>query len=142
MHRRASPPPRARDNGFCRIAPRDAVSAVRPRYRGPTLLLETEVETAQGAARLVDCRPPRDSHPRIVRVVEGVRGEVAMRMRFARRFDYERVTRSRPLGPGTRDLPLAQRIVDRRIAHQGRHRVGARARQEHRQREGEGPRHL
>ena len=35
--------------------------------------------------------PPRGSHPRIVRVVEGVRGEVAMRMRFTPRFDYGRV---------------------------------------------------
>src|SRR4029453_8128180 len=65
------------DNGFWQIAPRDGVSAVRRRYRGPTLVLETEVETAQGAARLVDCMPPRGSHPRIVRVVGGVGGEAA-----------------------------------------------------------------
>jgi GH15 family glucan-1,4-alpha-glucosidase len=79
------------DSGFWQISPRDGVSALRRRYRGPTLVLETEVETAQGAARLVDCMPPRGSHPRVVRVVEGVRGEVAMRMRFAPRFDYGRV---------------------------------------------------
>ncbi len=79
------------ENGFWQIAPRDEVVGIRRRYRGPTLVLETEVETAQGAARLVDCMPPRGSHPRIVRVVEGVRGEVAMRMRFTPRFDYGRV---------------------------------------------------
>src|SRR4030095_1725188 len=42
------------DNGFWQMAPRDEVAAVRRRYRGQTLVLETEVETAQGAARLGD----------------------------------------------------------------------------------------
>jgi len=79
------------DNGFWQIAPRDEVVGIRRRYRGPTLVLETEVETARGAARLVDCMPPHGSHPRIVRVVEGVQGEIAMRMRFTPRFDYGRV---------------------------------------------------
>jgi GH15 family glucan-1,4-alpha-glucosidase len=79
------------ENGFWHIAPRDEVIGTRRRYRGPTLVLETEFETAHGAARLVDCMPPRGSHPRIVRVVEGVRGEVPMWMRFKPRFDYGRV---------------------------------------------------
>jgi GH15 family glucan-1,4-alpha-glucosidase len=79
------------DNGFWDLAPRNEVVATRRRYRGPTLVLETEFETARGTARVVDCMPPRGSHPRIVRVVEGVRGEVPMRMRFAPRFDYGRV---------------------------------------------------
>ncbi len=79
------------DNGFWDVAPRGEVVASRRRYRGPTLVLETEFETAHGAARLVDCMAPRGSHPRIVRVVEGVRGEVPMRMRFSPRFDYGRV---------------------------------------------------
>ncbi len=79
------------DNGFWDIAPRDRTIATRRRYRGPTLVLETEFETARGVARLLDCMPPRGSHPRIVRVVEGVRGEVAMLMRFVPRFDYGRV---------------------------------------------------
>jgi GH15 family glucan-1,4-alpha-glucosidase len=79
------------DNGFWQIAPCDEVVGVRRRYRGPTLVLETELETARGAVRLVDCMPPRGSHPRIVGVVEGGRGEVPMRMRFAPRFDYGRV---------------------------------------------------
>ncbi|HKA62226.1 MAG TPA: glycoside hydrolase family 15 protein [Methylomirabilota bacterium] len=79
------------DNGRWQIAPAAEVVRTRRRYRGPTLVLETEFETAHGAARLVDCMPPRGSHARIVRVVEGVRGEVPMRMRFRPRFDYGRV---------------------------------------------------
>jgi GH15 family glucan-1,4-alpha-glucosidase len=79
------------DNGFWDVTPLDAVVATRRQYRGPTLVLETELETAGGTVRLVDCMPPRRSHPRIVRVVEGVGGQVPMRMRFTPRFDYGRV---------------------------------------------------
>jgi GH15 family glucan-1,4-alpha-glucosidase len=79
------------DNGFWDVTPLDAVVAARRRYRGPTLVLETDLETASGTIRLVDCMPPRRSHPRIVRVVEGVRGQVPIRMRFTPRFDYGRV---------------------------------------------------
>jgi len=79
------------DHGFWDVASRDAVVARRRRYRGPTLVLETEFEASRGTARVVDCMPPRGSHPRVVRVVEGVRGEVPMRMRFVPRFDYGRV---------------------------------------------------
>jgi GH15 family glucan-1,4-alpha-glucosidase len=81
------------ENGFWDIAPRAEVVRTRRRYRGPTLVLETEFETAHGAARVVDCMPQWRAHSRVVRVVEGVRGEVPMRMRFKPRFDYGR---SRP----------------------------------------------
>jgi GH15 family glucan-1,4-alpha-glucosidase len=54
-------------------------------------VLETEFETADGTARVVDCMPPRTSHPRVVRVVEGVRGAMTMRTRFNPRFDYGRI---------------------------------------------------
>ena len=79
------------DHGFWDVAPPDAVVARRRRYRGPTLVLETEFEASRGTARVVDCMPPRGSHPRVVRVVEGVRGDLPMRMRFVPRFDYGRV---------------------------------------------------
>jgi GH15 family glucan-1,4-alpha-glucosidase len=77
-----------RQHGRWQIAPAAEVRSVRRKYREGTLVLETEFETADGRARLVDCMPGRDHHPRLVRVVEGVTGEVRMRMEMIMRFDY------------------------------------------------------
>src|SRR3954452_24642224 len=78
------------DNGHWTIAPAapgDEVT-VRRRYRDDTLVLETEFETADGAVRLIDFMPPRGEAPDVVRIVEGVRGHVPMRMTLRLRFDY------------------------------------------------------
>ena len=45
---------------------------MRRRYRGETLILETEIETKSGAVRLIDFMPPRGENPDIVRIIEGV----------------------------------------------------------------------
>ena len=76
------------DNGRWRIAPAKKVFAVTRRYRPSTLVLETEFETADGVVRIIDCMPMRVSNPRIVRVVEGVRGTVPMSLQLNPRFDY------------------------------------------------------
>jgi GH15 family glucan-1,4-alpha-glucosidase len=76
------------DNGRWRIAPVDPVQAVRRRYRGDTLVLETELETATGAIRLIDFMPPRRGAPRLVRMIEGLRGDVRVRFDLAPRFAY------------------------------------------------------
>src|SRR5579872_156099 len=70
------------------IAPADGGHTVRRRYRDDTLVLETTFETPSGAARLVDCMPLREEHPRVVRLVEGVRGCVRMQTQLVIRFDY------------------------------------------------------
>jgi GH15 family glucan-1,4-alpha-glucosidase len=75
-------------HGFWRIAPATDDYEVRRRYRGDTLVLETEFETADGIAKVVDCMPFREDHPQVVRRVESVRGEVAMRMDLVIRFGY------------------------------------------------------
>ncbi len=79
------------DNGYWQIAPKAEVKATRRRYRGDTLILETEFETADGCVRLVDVMPLRDEHPDVVRIVEGVRGRVDMEMCLVIRFDYGRI---------------------------------------------------
>lgn len=76
------------DHGRWQIAPSEPVLSVRRRYRGHTLVLETEFTTANGVVRVVDCMPPRDHQPDVVRLVEGVSGVVPMRMELVIRFDY------------------------------------------------------
>jgi GH15 family glucan-1,4-alpha-glucosidase len=78
-----------RDNGHWQIAPTDANARCRRRYRGNTLVLETELVTDDGVARLIEFMPLRaqgTSH--IVRIVQGCRGRVAMQTRLVLRFDY------------------------------------------------------
>jgi GH15 family glucan-1,4-alpha-glucosidase len=76
------------DNGHWRIAPRQPVRAVRRRYRGDTLVLETEIETESGRFALIDFMPPRGQAPDVVRFVEGRAGSVPLRMELVIRFDY------------------------------------------------------
>jgi GH15 family glucan-1,4-alpha-glucosidase len=76
------------DHGFWSIAPQAKVLRTSRRYRGETLLLETDMETPDGSVRLVDFMPIRADNPRLVRIVEGHRGRVTMKMTMRPRFDY------------------------------------------------------
>jgi GH15 family glucan-1,4-alpha-glucosidase len=79
-----------RDHGFWKIAPAGKVKSIRRQYEAHTLVVETTFETAKGEVCVIDFMPPRDDHSSVVRIVRGVRGEVAMRMDLAIRFDYGR----------------------------------------------------
>jgi GH15 family glucan-1,4-alpha-glucosidase len=79
------------EHGHWTIAPADEVIAVRRQYRHETLVLETEFDTADGTVRLTDFMPPRGEAPDVVRIVEGVRGRVPMKMQLRLRFDYGQV---------------------------------------------------
>src|SRR3954470_9061212 len=46
-------------NGSWRFIPEGELTATRRCYRGETLILETELETADGTVRLIDFMPPR-----------------------------------------------------------------------------------
>jgi GH15 family glucan-1,4-alpha-glucosidase len=78
-------------NGRWRIAPTSDGRCKRRRYRGRTLVLETEWETPTGAVRVIDCMPPRGMAPDLVRVVEGIRGNVSVKSELMIRFDYGHV---------------------------------------------------
>jgi GH15 family glucan-1,4-alpha-glucosidase len=79
------------DNGRWVIAPREHVRAARWRYRGDTLVLETDFDTAEGSIRVVDFMPPRNGAAHVVRLVEGIRGRVRVHMELRPRFDYGRI---------------------------------------------------
>ncbi|RSU47692.1 glycoside hydrolase family 15 protein [Sphingomonas sp. S-NIH.Pt15_0812] len=78
-------------NGCWQIAPTGFVTAVERRYRGDTLILETDHSTDSGAVRVTDFMPWHDGEPMVVRIVEGLSGEVEMASLLRPRFDYGRV---------------------------------------------------
>jgi GH15 family glucan-1,4-alpha-glucosidase len=73
------------------LAPAGAGACTGRRYRGESLVLETEWATDAGTARVVDLMPPRGEAPDVVRIMEGVSGWVPMRTELALRFDYGHV---------------------------------------------------
>jgi len=76
------------EHGQWRIAPIRPVQSVQRRYRGNTLVLETEHTNDEGVVRVIDFMPTRHDTPRVVRIIEGVRGEVTMRFELRPRFAY------------------------------------------------------
>lgn len=77
------------ENGRWLLCPSAPVRRVTRRYREGTLILETDFETDTGTARVIDFMPLRDGGaPQLVRIVEGLHGEVAIDMQFIARFDY------------------------------------------------------
>ena len=90
------------------LAPSGEVRATARRYRPGTLVLETEFETADGAVRVIDFMPRRGSGPpRVMRIVEGVRGRVPMRMELSVRPDYATIR------------PWVERVSDGAVATAG-----------------------
>jgi GH15 family glucan-1,4-alpha-glucosidase len=76
------------DNGRWKIAPTGEVRNVRRRYRGDSLILETDFECSTGTVRIIDYMPIRTEVVDVVRIVEGLEGKVPMRMELEIRFDY------------------------------------------------------
>ncbi len=75
-------------NGRWLLAPCEEATKITRRYRGDTLILETEFETPSGAVAVIDFMPMRDHSSNIVRTVVGKRGRVAMHTEIILRFDY------------------------------------------------------
>ncbi|RZU45797.1 GH15 family glucan-1,4-alpha-glucosidase [Streptomyces sp. BK022] len=71
-------------HGTWRIAPaapadRSSSEAVAERrYRGDSLVLESVWRTEAGSVHVLDFMPPRDGAPQVIRIVEGLTGEVSM----------------------------------------------------------------
>lgn len=77
------------EHGHWTIAPSGEVLSRSRRYRGKTLVLETDFTTASGSARVIDFMPPQDDdHSLLVRIVEGLEGTLEMGMELVMRFEY------------------------------------------------------
>jgi len=88
------------EHGRWLLAPAGGVHSTTRRYAGDSLILETDFETEDGAVRVTDFMPPRQTAPDLVRIVEGLRGRVPMRMELIVRFDYGSI------------VPWARRLQD------------------------------
>ncbi|HET9468749.1 MAG TPA: glycoside hydrolase family 15 protein [Vicinamibacterales bacterium] len=76
------------EHGRWLIAPAGEITARRRRYAGASMVLETEFDTPTGSVRVTDFMPVRRTEPDLIRIVDGIRGEVAMQMELVIRFDY------------------------------------------------------
>ena len=76
------------EHGRWLIAAADPNARVTRRYRDDTLILETDFETPEGAATLIDFMPIQEGAHHLVRIVTGRRGQLAMHSELVLRFDY------------------------------------------------------
>jgi GH15 family glucan-1,4-alpha-glucosidase len=75
------------------LCPAGEARTTRRRYRPGTLVLETDFEAPEGKVRVIDFMAlPAEGPPRLMRIVEGLRGRVPMRMDLALRPDYAEIT--------------------------------------------------
>jgi GH15 family glucan-1,4-alpha-glucosidase len=95
------------DNGRWLLAPATHVRRVARRYRTDTLILESIFETDEGTVRAIDFMPPRGDAPDIVRIVEGLDGNVPMRSELVIRFDFGHI------------VPWVRRVDHARVATAG-----------------------
>ena len=63
--------------GRWRIAPLSGGECTRRAYRDDTMVLESTWETGDGAVRVIDFMPIRQTQPDLIRIVEGVSGQRA-----------------------------------------------------------------
>ncbi|MCX4481563.1 glycoside hydrolase family 15 protein [Streptomyces cellulosae] len=72
------------EHGSWQIAPASSAGrsgsekVAERQYRGDSLVLESVWRTPAGSVRVLDFMPPRDGTPQVVRIVEGLTGEVEM----------------------------------------------------------------
>jgi GH15 family glucan-1,4-alpha-glucosidase len=78
----------APEHGRWLIRPEGKVNSISRRYQPNSLILETDFTTDGGEVRVIDFMTPRDTEPDLIRIVEGLRGEVRMHLELIIRFDY------------------------------------------------------
>ncbi|MBU2851213.1 glycoside hydrolase family 15 protein [Acidithiobacillus ferrivorans] len=103
------------EHGRWLIAPVAEVRNIRRKYRHGTLILETDFEADAGAVRIIDFMSLSEDRWDVLRIVEGLRGRVAMRMELIIRFDYGSI------------MPWVQRSGDTLLATAGPDRLELRS---------------
>ncbi|AKU16799.1 glycoside hydrolase family 15 protein [Luteipulveratus mongoliensis] len=78
------------DHGRWLLGPVGEARSTR-RYRGRSCILETIHETETGRVKVTDLMPLGDNRADIVRVIEGLEGEVEMQHEWVVRFNYGKV---------------------------------------------------
>ncbi|HET6170333.1 MAG TPA: glycoside hydrolase family 15 protein, partial [Terracidiphilus sp.] len=78
------------EHGYWSIAPAKGEWKTTRRYRDSALILETTFEHADGVLRLTDFMPIRGKNSDVVRMVDCIGGNVAVRMELVLRFYYGR----------------------------------------------------
>lgn len=93
-------------NGRWTIAPTIPVEEVRRRYRGNTLILETDFVTRSGTVRLVDFMPPGQGRETSVvcRRAQGLKGRVPMRCEISPRLAFGKAVPRMQVANGTTTL--------------------------------------
>jgi GH15 family glucan-1,4-alpha-glucosidase len=125
------------EEGHWRIAPTARVVQTKRQYRDNTMVLETEFTTGDGVVRLTDFLTPQahdgvEDQPKVVRVLEGVSGNVEIALRWVVRFAYADsvpwVRRMRKHGKeyllalaGPRAVTLRGDLLPLRVPHQRAH---------------------
>jgi GH15 family glucan-1,4-alpha-glucosidase len=79
------------EHGCWSITPDAPVTRRERRYQTDTLIMETDLHTADGGVRIIDFMPIRDGPSSLIRIVQGLHGRVHMRMDLALRFSYGEV---------------------------------------------------
>ena len=80
------------ENGTWELAPKGHATAIRRAYREDSMVLETTYELEDGGrVKIVDAMLPGSDVPRVVRLVVGEAGRVAVRSQMRIRFDYGQV---------------------------------------------------
>ena len=87
------------EHGRWALRPAVRVREARQRYRDDSMVLETELTCDGGVVRIVDFMPVDGNGCEIVRIVEGVDGEVPIEMLLNVRFGYGA------------DWPLIERLI-------------------------------
>src|ERR1700723_66588 len=75
-------------HGRWQMAPAEDVYRATRRYRGSSLILETDFEVEKGAVRLTDFMTRSGGGCEVIRRVSGLRGNVAMHSELRVRLDY------------------------------------------------------